>query len=63
MANDIPKEVQNINFAYDRGFRYGYLAAMLGVNWPDIPENERKPYEDKAREALKLWNENCEKGC
>ena len=50
-------------YAYDRGFRFGYLAAKLGVNWPESPEEERKPYEDEAREALKQWTENCEKGC
>lgn len=52
-----------IMHVYNHGFRFGYLAAKLGVNWPEIPEEERKPYEDEAREALKQLNENCKKGC
>lgn len=57
-----PVEIQNIDFAYNRGFRFGYLAAKLGANWPDIPEEERKSYENEAQEMLNLWKENCEKG-
>ena len=60
--DSMPVEIQNIDFAYNRGFRFGYLTAKLGVNWPDIPEEERKSYEDEAQEMLKLWKENCEKG-
>ena len=55
-------DIRGINIAYERGFKFGYLAAKLGVNWPDIPEDERKSCEDEAKEALKLWTENCEKG-
>ena len=53
----------NIMYAYDRGFRFGYLAAKFGVNWPEIPEEKRKPYEDEARKTLEIWNEKCEKRC
>ena len=60
--DSMPVEIQNIDFAYNRGFRFGYLVAKLGANWPDIPESKRKPYEDEAQEMLKLWKENCEKG-
>jgi hypothetical protein len=55
-------DILSINFTYERGFKFGYLAAKLGVNWPDIPEDERKACEDEAKEPLNLLTENCEKG-